>query len=92
MSITLADVKGNNPHWFNPRNKRFFGDLSYRILHSKGKAYLVRLTNAWSDMFGQPKQPHYRINPISDQLEILPLLEGKFDTIEEVKDCLRGIL
>ena len=65
--VTLADVKRANPIWFVAGNKRFIGDVSYKVLHGKatGRPFLVRATNAWTDMFGQPKKLHYRINPIN---------------------------
>ncbi len=48
-AITLSDVKEAQPHWFTPENKRFFNDVSYKVLHGKAshKPFLVRATYAW---------------------------------------------
>ncbi len=92
MPITLADVKRAQPKWFTPENKRFFNDVSYRVLHGKAshKPFLVRGTFAWTDMFGKPKRLHYRINPLDpDTIDIRPLVDQEFKDLEEVKDWLK---
>ena len=69
----LAEVKAAQPEWFSRGNMRFFGDHSYMVRYGKvtGDAYLVRSTDAWTDMFGQPKRLHYRVNFLDqDTLEI----------------------
>ena len=80
-----------NPGWFSKSNKRMFGDIHYHTYHAQsGKAYLVRLTNAWSDMFDQPLHRHYRINPINPQtFDIEPLVDDVFETLGEVKTWLK---
>ena len=86
---TLSQVKAQQPEWFSKRNKRFFGDIHYRILHgSKTKRpYLVRSTDNWSDMFGHQKQYFWRINYIDACLNIQSLVDTQFKTLEDVKDC-----
>lgn len=89
---TLAQVKSANANWFAPGQKKFFGDVSYRVLHGKTtkKPYLVRSTNAWTDMFGQQKKLHWRVNPIHpDSLKIECLTDDVFDTIDDVKEWLK---
>ena len=88
---TLSDVKQANDSWFSPKNKRFFGDIDYRVLHGKeGETYLVRSTYQWSDMFGRPKTICWRINLLSDELKILPLVDTVFKSLDSVKDWLRS--
>jgi len=94
MKVTLADVKYAQPGWFSRGNKRMFGDVNYRLLTSKytKQKYLVRLTSQWSDMFGRPKSYIYRINPINmETLEIEPLNDKQFKSLDSVKDYLRYI-
>jgi hypothetical protein len=88
--MTLSELKQHNALWFDKGNKRFFGDVSYKVLHSKvtGKPYLVRSTYAWTDMFGAAKRLHYRINPING-FEIGPLVDKKFKDLDAVKFWLR---
>ena len=85
--VTLAQVRAAQPEWFSRKNRRFFGDVSYKILHGKvtHKPYLVRATNAWTDMFGQPKRLHYRLNRLKDDLTIGTMLDQSFPSIEAVK-------
>ncbi len=87
---TLAQVRAAQPNWFSRKNKRFFGDVSYKVLHGKvtRKPYLIRATNAWTDMFGQPTRLHYRINPLMDDLTIGHLIEQEFRGMEAVKEWL----
>ncbi len=89
--MTLTQLKQHNPEWFSRKNKRFFNDVSYRLLHSKatGEPYLVRSTYAWTDMFGSPKKLHYRVNPIEDNFEIGLLIDNIFPSIYAVKDWLK---
>ena len=89
--VTLADVKRANPIWFGAGNKRVFGDVSYKVLHGKatGRPFLVRATNAWTDMFGQPKKLHYRINPINPTtLKIEMLYDDVFQSMADAKAFL----
>jgi hypothetical protein len=89
---TLSEVKARQPEWFSRKNKKFFGDVSYRILHGgvSKKPFLVRSTYAWSDMFGRPKTLHWKINRLKDDLEIGELLNQDFMGLELVKYFLRG--
>jgi hypothetical protein len=89
---TIADVRRAHPQWFFPGNKRFFGNISYAILHGKvtKNPYMVRKTNIWSDMFGGEKTYVYRINPIDkNTLEIGWLIDDVFKTIDDVKKYLK---
>ncbi|KKN29401.1 hypothetical protein LCGC14_0844750, partial [marine sediment metagenome] len=51
--VTITDVIKAQRGWFSNENKVFFGDKVYDV--NKGgrseKHYLVRLTQAWADMF-----------------------------------------
>jgi len=88
----LRDIKAANPSWFSRGNKRFFNDVSYRAYYGKatGKAYLARSTYAWTDMFGEPKRLHWRINDINqDTLEIEGLIDDIFPDIFAMKAWLR---
>ena len=86
MTLTISELRQAHPKYFSKANIRAFGDMEYRILHSRqGYPYMVRRTYAWSDMFGNERTAHYRINPIGHGLEILPLVEVIFDNLEEVK-------
>jgi len=97
---TLQQVKQTQPGWFSLKNKRWFNDVSYKVLHGKatGKPFLIRSTYAWTDMFGSPKRLHYRINHLKENLEIgllidkeAPLtMQGHFHDMEDVKDWLKG--
>lgn len=88
----LRDIKRANEGWFSRGNKRFFNDVSYHAYYGKktGKAYLVRSTHAWTDMFDSPQQLHYRINEINQEtLKIEPLINEMFKDIFAVKAWLR---
>lgn len=91
MNPVLAQIKQANPNWFSRSNKRFFGDINYRLLYGKksGERFLVRLTNAWSDMFDGVKKPHYRINTINDDLTIGKLLDQQFADMDSVRAWLK---
>ncbi len=88
---TLSDVKLSQPDWFSRRNKKFFNDINYRVLHGKvsGKPFLVRSTYAWSDAFGQPQRMSWIINPLSDDLKIQSMIDKHFGTLDNVKDHLK---
>lgn len=92
MTTTLADVKAAQPEWFSRKNKRFFGDVGYKVLHGKvsGKPFLVRSTYAWSDMFGQPKRLTWRVNPLDEKLDIRPLVDEQFRSLDDVKEWLQA--
>ncbi len=89
--VTLQMLKEANGKWFSPKNKKFFGDISYQVLHGKrtGNPYLVRSTYAWSDMLDRPKVLHWRINLLDpENLKIRSLIHKIFDSLEDVKDWL----
>lgn len=88
---TLAEVRLANPGWFSRKNKRLFGDVSYRVLKGKesGKPYLVRSTCAWTDMFGLPKRLHWRINILNNDLSIGNLVDKVFNNLDHVKEWLK---
>lgn len=92
MSVTLTDIRAVQPEWFSRKNKRFFGDVGYKLLHGKSskQPFLVRSTYAWSDMFGQPKRLTYRINAIEPDLTIGSLVENgkEFRDMFQVKEWL----
>lgn len=104
MTTTITDVRAANPKWFDPKTKRFMGDISYRILHGKTrlcvnghgvhKPHLVRKTYAWTDMFGQPKKAHWRVNRLEQNesgewVVIGPLVDDIFPTLDDVKEWLK---
>lgn len=88
----MAQVRAANGNWFSRGNKKFFGDLNYRVLYGKatGERYLVRATEAWTDMFGGPKRVHYRVNRINDDLTIGKLLDNEFSSLPSVKEWLKS--
>ena len=90
--MKLQDIKQAQPDWFSLKNKRFFGDVSYRALRGKasGKVFLVRSTFAWSDMCGGDRRLHWRVNEIDqDTLIIRGLIDKSFSSIDSVKDWLK---
>lgn len=88
---TLRQVKEAQPDWFSRKNKKFFNDIDYRVLHGKtsGEPYLVRATYAWSDMFGQKPRRHYRVNMLHDDLTIGPLFDTEYSDLWAVKRWLK---
>ena len=86
----LAHIKAVQPEWFSRENKRFFNDVSYKVLHGKvsKRPYLVRSTYAWTDMFGKPKTLHWRINEIGPDLKIGRLIDQRFWDYDDVKEWL----
>ena len=87
----LERVRQSNKTWFNPRNKEFFGDISYHAMAGKEskELFLVQYTDAWTDMFGGDKRPHYRIHTLKDGLVIDELLDDQFETMEDVENFLQ---
>ena len=77
---TLSEIKAAQPEWFSRKNKKFFGDVWYKVSQGKvsKKPYLVRATYAWTDMFGQDRKLHYRVNRIDENLEIGELVDEVF--------------
>ena len=88
--VTMQEVRQANRTWFSDGNQKFFGDVSYRIVHSvSGKPYLARSTYVWSDMFGGNWKLHWRLNPIDDVLKIKSLIDGVFPDLDAVEDWLK---
>lgn len=54
LYLNMSKLKELNPQWFARGNKKFFGDISYKLVYGKarGNRYLLRSTYMWSDMFG----------------------------------------
>ncbi|HDZ14733.1 MAG TPA: hypothetical protein ENH60_07515 [Pricia sp.] len=90
--VTITDVIKAQRGWFSNENKVFFGDKVYDV--NKGgrseKHYLVRLTQAWTDMFdGKPKD-HFRVNELDQEtLKIGKLLDDIFLTVADLDAWLR---
>lgn len=83
--VKLSDLKEKNEGWFSRGNKKFFGDLWYRLLITKdGKYYLVRATTMRSNMIC------YRVNPILEDGKIGPLVNTIFSTYEAAKEFIKG--
>ena len=89
----MNKIREAQPEWFSRKNKKFFGDVSYRSLKGKisGKPFLVRSTFAWSDMFAGNRNLHYRIHVIKDDYTIGSLIDKSFKDIESVKAYLRTV-
>ena len=89
----LRTIKAAQPKWFSAENKRFFNDRSYYGVYGKetGKAYLLRSTYAWTDMFGQTPTLHYRIDEIDQEThKILSLIDDVFNSLDDAKRWLNS--
>lgn len=86
----MSDLIFKNPKYFSSENKRFFQDISYWVMFGKktGKAFMIRSTYGWSDMFDGIKKRHYRINPISEDLKIKPLGDRVFVSLQDVNEWI----
>ena len=90
MKTTLNDVRKANRMWFSDGAQRMSNDVEYRVDHDdEGKPWLVRSTYAWTDMFGKKPRLHCRINPLSDELQIQPLVENEFADFDEAHEWLQ---
>lgn len=99
MINTIQDLKRVNngsinaiSSYFSKENKKFFNDISYKLLtHKITKVkYLITHTYKFSDMFDNIKKDSYVIKPISENGKISnDSLD--FDTLEEVKNYLKGV-
>lgn len=90
MIKTLQQLKQVNPSWFTPENKKFFGDINYKLLtgsKSKNK-FLIQRTNKFSDMFTGIKKAVYVIKPITIDGKILPSITT-VETLKKVKQYLK---
>ena len=91
MTVRISDVRQANQHWFSLGNQRFFGDMEYRVLHSRqGNPYLVRRTKMWSDMFGQKPTQVFRVNCLNPDLSIGELEDPIFSSLSDVKVWLKN--
>ena len=92
-TVTITDVIKAQRGWFSSENKAFFGDKVYDVGKgsTSGKHYLIRLTQAWTDMFdGKPKD-HFRVNHLNQQtLTIGKLIDDIFPTQTELDTWLRA--
>lgn len=68
---TLQDLKSANQQFFAKGNKRFFGDIDYRLLTGKESKtkFLIQHTYQWSDMFGGPKKLFLSSNPFQQMVK-----------------------
>jgi hypothetical protein len=77
--VTVVDLKRvktakfDGSEWFSRENKRFFNDISYKVMMGRKshKLYLVRRTYGWLNR----AVAHWCINYISDALEVGNLVE-----------------
>jgi hypothetical protein len=87
----MESIESAQPGWFSPENRRFFNDKSYSAYYGKTthNPYLVRATEAWTDMFGNKPRLHYRINNVNPETyKILSLIDTEFKDIDEVNEWL----
>ena len=94
MEKTLRDITdqivNRQPKWFSKENKKMSGDISYYgFQDSFGQNWLIRKTNAWTDMFDGIKKPHYRINKVSKDFEIGELIDHEFATLYLAKQYIK---
>lgn len=90
--ITITQVKEANAIWFSKGNKRFFGDLGYKVLHGEisKKPYLIQISNKWHGAFtGEAKKVFYLIKNLGDNLKIgdcIKEVESWDDVEKELKN------
>jgi len=99
MINTIQDLKRINngslnaiSSYFSRDNKKFFNDISYKLLtHKITKVkYLITHTYKFSDMFDNIKKDSYVIKSISENGKISnDSLD--FNTLENVKNYLKGV-
>lgn len=71
--MKLSDVKKANEKWFSAENKRFFGDIGYRLYKAYDSYFVIQITYAFSDMFGGEKEIYYKVVPVNTlTLELEP--------------------
>ena len=99
MIKTIQDLKNLNngsinarSNYFNKENKRFFNDISYKLLtHKITKVkYLVTHTYKFSNMLDGIRKDSYIIKPIK-QNGFITSNSLEFDTLEDVKNYLKGV-
>ena len=90
-NIHISELRRAHPIWFARGNDRHWGELEYRILHSRqGAPYLA--VRKWDDKFSDKRTQHWRINPIGANLAILPGVDHAFDSLQAVKAWLANPL
>ena len=92
MIKTFTKLKEVNPTYFTPENKRFFNDISYKVLMGvKSKTrFLIQHTYQFSDMFDGIKKDVFVIKPITTNGKILPSVET-LKELSQVKQYLKGV-
>lgn len=99
MIKTMQDLKRINngsinsiSNYFNKENKKFFNDISYKLLTHKitKNKYLVTHTYKFSDMFDGIKKDSYIIKSISEN-GIINSDSLEFETLKQVKQFLKGV-
>jgi hypothetical protein len=91
MIKTIQSLKRVNKSYFTPENKRFFNDISYKVLtggKSKTK-FLIQHTYQWSDMFDGIKKAVFVVKPITTEGKILPTVET-LKELNQVKQYMEG--
>tara|TARA_R100000329_G_scaffold143193_1_gene127079 strand:- start:1159 stop:1431 length:273 start_codon:yes stop_codon:yes gene_type:complete len=89
--MNMKQLREKNKKWFSPENKRFFGDINYKVLQSKKSknSYLIQHTYKWSDMFDNEKKAVYVVKPVTDKGAILESV-AEFKKLSEVKNFLKN--
>jgi hypothetical protein len=87
----MRAIRAANPGWFSAKNMRLFGDHYYTAYYGRvsGNPFMVRLTDAWTDMFGKPTRTHYRINAVDPETKKMgSLIDGEFNSLDAVRAWL----
>ena len=92
MIKTINELKETNKNYFTPENKRFFNDISYKVLMGvKSKTrFLIQHTYQFSDMFDGIKKDVFVIKPITTDGKILSSVET-LKELSQVKQYLKGV-
>jgi hypothetical protein len=91
MIKTFQELKEVNQSYFTPENKRFFNDITYKVLTGrKSKTrFLIQHTYQWSDMFDGIKKAVFVVKPITTEGKILPTVET-LKELNQVKQYMKG--
>ena len=92
--MNMKQLREKNKKWFSPENKRFFGDINYKVLQSKKSktSYLIQHTYKWSDRytwFSNEKKAVYVVKPVTNKGDILECV-AEFKELSEVKNFLKN--
>ncbi len=92
MIKTFQELKEVNQSYFTPENKRFFNDITYKVLMGgKSKTrFLILHTYQFSDMFGEEKKAVFVVKPITTDGKILPTVET-LKELNQVKQYMKGV-